>query len=323
MIIINSHINCPSSAKNSVVALGNFDGVHIGHKAIIEKTLEIAKSKGIPSAVMSFEPHPVSFFKPDIKPFRITPLPRKQEILENMGVDILFALDFNLEFSNLSAADFVENILVSGLAVKHVVIGYDFIFGHKRSGNADFLKKSSEKHGFGFTQLEAIKNDGKIYSSTRIREFIRTGEIESAEELLGHSFIISGKVADGEKRGGKIGFHTANIPLGEYIRPAFGVYAARVKIEDEKNWRNAVINIGVKPTFGAKQETLEAHIFDFNSDIYGKTLAIKLIRYIRPEMKFNSMEELSMQIKKDSEKAKEILTITPSPSLTLISLKAR
>lgn len=303
MKVVRHYNKCPDSAKNSVVALGNFDGVHLGHKAIIKKTLEVAKKEGLPSAVMTFEPHPATILSPNKEPFRITPVREKISLIKELGVDILFLMRFNHDFSLITAEGFVKKILIESLNIKHAVIGYDFIFGNKRSGNAVFLKKMAEKYGFSLIQLEAVSENGKTHSSTKIREYLKEGNIEKATAILGHNYIIEGRVIKGEQRGNQLGFHTANIPLKDHIRPAFGVYIAKVRIENEATCRNAVINIGKRPTFGKNSELMEVHLLDFNKDLYGKKLRVQLIKHLRPEKKFSGIEELREQIKKDCERA--------------------
>jgi riboflavin kinase/FMN adenylyltransferase len=305
MQVIQNHSNCPPSAKQSVIALGNFDGVHKGHQEIIKLTCEIARAKNLPSAVMTFEPHPVSVFRPEISNFHLTSLEQKIKLIEALGVDFLFVMNFDENFAKITAEDFIKNILCEGLSVKHVVIGYDFIFGHDRGGNAQMLHDLSGSSGYGFTQVDAVGKDDMVFSSTKIRENLRQGNLENVQLMLGRNYEIAGVVIKGENRGKGLGFPTINIDSGELMRPASGVYAVRVKIGDAIY--NGVANIGTKPTFVGKTEELEVHIFDFDEDVYGRNVEIEFIQYIRAEEKFQSVESLVAQIAKDCIKAREIL----------------
>jgi len=318
MKIIRDYKNCPEFARKTIIALGNFDGLHLGHKAVINKTIEIAKNNSLPSAVMTFEPHPVQIFRPDTPPLRITPFRRKVHLVKELGIDFLFPVRFNNSFAKITATDFIEKILVKYLGVQHVVIGYDFIFGHKRSGNALLLKKFSKKHGFGLTQLKAErpedKNSKDVFSSTIIRNLLKEGKINEAREMLGHDFIIEGRVIKGDDRGKNLGFHTANIKLKDYLRPAFGVYIAEVQTFDGK-WHQAILNIGNRPTFKKTDELLEVHIFDMNENLYGQKLCVKFLKYIRPEIKFANPEELKKQIAEDIKKTKDYFNNITQPSV--------
>ncbi len=316
MQIIRHYKFCSEVARNSVVALGNFDGVHLGHKAVIGKACKIAQENSLPSAVMTFEPHPVSVLRPDIPPLRITPFRTKAVLIRELGVDVLFAIRFDRDFAQITAEDFIEKILLENLGVRHVVIGYDFIFGHNREGNAGLLRKMSEKHGFGLTQVNEQGSGDLSYSSTRIRRCLQNGDIAQACNMLGHDYVIEGVVVRGDARGREIGFPTANIRLGGYMRPAFGVYAADVSIQksEARNQKpeyitlSAVVNIGRKPTFGGEEDLLEAHIFDFNRDIYGRRICVTLRKFLRPEQKFNNADELKEQINNDCKQAREYFT---------------
>jgi len=304
MQIIRHFSNTPASAKNCVIALGNFDGIHLGHKEVIKRAVALAKENDLPSAIMTFEPHPLSLFKPDIEPFRITPLREKFRLVEKLGIDFIFTIRFDYNFSLITAEEFIEKILVGYVSAKHIVIGYDFIFGHQRGGNAELLRSLSGKYGYKLTQVkEVTEKDGNICSSTKIRDYIRRGNIKAADKILGHDYVISGRVRKGEQRGRELGFHTANIKLKNHIRPAFGVYSANVCVE--RKWYDAVLNIGKRPTFDGNEELLEVHLFDFSDDLYGKNLQIKLKKHIRSEIKFDNIEELKTQIEKDFIVAKE------------------
>ncbi len=304
MRIIRDYSNCPQEAKNSVVTLGNFDGIHKGHGYILDQVKNFSTQQNLPSGIITFEPHPLKILKQDKTPSRITPFVHKAELLKAYGIDNLFCIKFSEVFSKMTAENFVKDILVGALSVRHVVIGHDFIFGHNREGNPEYLRKMAAQYNFGFTEIAQVEDNGTRFSSTRIREAVRKGDMETAEKLLGRPFSIRGKVISGEKRGAKLGFATANLALKEYIRPAYGVYTC-VTVLDGKDYPG-VANIGINPTFSIKKEVLEAHIFNFNQDIYGKKIEVQLKHFLRPEQKFKDVEELKIQINKDVRKAKEI-----------------
>jgi riboflavin kinase/FMN adenylyltransferase len=296
----------PAAWQGGVVALGNFDGVHRGHQALLAHAGEHAQRLGAPLVVLTFEPHPRRFFVPDTGPFRLTLPPAKLRLLEGCGVKAVLAQRFDQAFAALSSDAFIDGVLLQGLGTRHVVCGYDFTFGARRSGNVEKLRKQGMAKGFGVSVLDPVMREGEIYSSTRIRESLRAGWVSEATELLGHDWEIEGTVELGDQRGRTIGFPTANVALGEHLRPRFGVYAVRVLVDEV--WRDAVANLGRRPTFGKIQENFEVHLFDFAGDLYGKTLRVELIDFIRPEMKFAGLDQLKAQIAADGESARRILS---------------
>ena len=301
----------PGDARGAAVAIGNFDGVHPGHRAVIHEAGLIAGDLGRPWAVLTFEPHPRAFFTPGSEPFRLTPFRAKARQIAELGADLLIVQRFDKAFSSLPAEDFVNTVLVDGLGAGHVVSGYDFVFGHKRGGNCELLLAMGAKKGFGFTAVNAQADpSGEAYSSTRVRERLGDADPRGAAAVLGRDFEIEGRVARGEARGKSIGFPTANIPLGAYLRPTLGVYAVRAAVEQENEeiWLDGVANIGVRPTFGGDGVVLEVFLFDFDDDLYGKRLRVRLVDFLRPEKKFDGVDELKAQIASDVAKAKEILT---------------
>ncbi len=291
----------PAAWKGGVVALGNFDGVHRGHQELLAR----AAKMGAPLVALTFEPHPRRFFVPDTGPFRLTMPPAKQRLLEQYGVRAVLAQRFDAEFAALSADAFVDDVLLKGLGAKHVVCGYDFTFGNRRSGNVEKLRELGSSRGLGVTILDPVMREGEIYSSTRIREALRAGMVREAAELLGHAWEIEGTVEQGDQRGRTIGFPTANVALGEHLRPRFGVYAVRALIDGQ--WRDAAANLGKRPTVGKLQENFEVHLFDFAGDLYGEVLRVALVDFIRPEMKFAGLDQLKAQIAADGEAARSIL----------------
>lgn len=295
----------PAPWRGGVVALGNFDGVHKGHQALLEVAGEKAKALDVPLVALTFEPHPRRFFVPDTGPFRLTLPPAKVRLLEEQGVEAVLSQRFDAAFAAISADAFIDDVLLRGLGARHVVCGYDFTFGARRTGNVEMLRERGTSRGFGATVLDPVMREGEIYSSTRIREALRAGWASEASELLGRHWEIEGVVEEGDKRGRTIGFPTANVALGEHLRPRFGVYAVRA-LGDE-TWRNGVANLGRRPTFGKLQENFEVHLFDFDGDLYGKTLRVALVDFIRPEMKFSGLDQLKAQIAADGQAARTVL----------------
>jgi len=309
MQVFRHYENLPDQVRGASIAIGNFDGVHLGHRAVIGEAGRIARDQGIPWAVLSFEPHPRSLFTPNIEPFRLTPFRTKVHLIEELGVDNLIVLHFDKAFAALSADDFVMKVLVEGLGARHVVSGYDFVFGNKRAGNCQLLLHKGQDQGFDFTCVSAVDDGETVYSSTGIREYLKAGNLRAAAQLLGRPFQIDGRVEHGDARGRTIGFPTANLFLGDYLRPAHGVYAIRVGIEEGANitWLDGVANYGSRPTFDKKDTIFEAHLFDFDGDLYGRQLRITLIDFLRAEKKFDGLDDLKAQIAIDCDKARQIL----------------
>jgi riboflavin kinase/FMN adenylyltransferase len=317
MAIFRHSSDLPPEAKGAVVVIGNFDGVHRGHQLLLGDARRLADELSAPMAVLTFEPHPRSVFLPDQPPFRLTSLRAKAHALQDAGVDHLFVLHFDRAFSQKSAETFVEEILVGDLAARHVVVGWDFCFGKKRAGNVALLKAMGAMHGFGVTAVEPVMTgNGQVYSSSIIREHLRHGRPAVAAELLGRPWEIEGRVEHGDKRGRTIGFATANLGLGDYLRPALGVYAVLagrdpgVEHGGETRWLPGVANLGLRPTVEGEDLRLEVHLFDFAEDIYGETLRVRMIDFIRPEKKFDGLDALRAQIALDCGQAREILAQT-------------
>jgi len=305
------HIDAlPPAARGAVVAIGNFDGVHPGHRALIEVAAGEAKRLGAPLSVLTFEPHPRSVFRPQDPPFRLTPLRSKSHALEALGVEHLYVLHFDRAFAAKTAEAFVREILVEGLAARHVVVGWDFCFGHKRAGNAALLRNLGDELGFGVSAVEPVTADnGEVYSSSTVRRYLAEGQPAAAARLLGRPWEIEGRVEQGDQRGRTLGFPTANLALGDYVVPALGVYAVRVMIDEagESAWYPAVANLGRRPTVGGTRIQLEVHLFDFDQDLYGRHLRVRLIEFLRPEKKFDGLEGLRAQIAEDSLRARDLL----------------
>jgi riboflavin kinase/FMN adenylyltransferase len=295
----------PAEWTGGVVAMGNFDGVHKGHQALIARAQQEARTLDAPLVVLTFEPHPRQFFVADTGPFRLTLLPAKVRLLAEYGVQTVLAQRFDPAFAAITAQAFIDNVLLQGMGARHVVCGYDFTFGARRSGNVERLREMAAERAFGVTVLDPVMHEGEIYSSTRIREALRAGWASEASELLGHHWEIEGTVELGDQRGRTIGFPTANVALGEHLRPHFGVYAVRALVGGD--WRIGVANLGRRPTFGKLQENFEVHLFDFSGDLYGQMLRVQLVDFIRPEMKFSGLDALKAQIAADGEAARRLL----------------
>ncbi|KAB7739842.1 bifunctional riboflavin kinase/FAD synthetase [Parvibaculum sedimenti] len=314
MQIIRQYAAVPAPLQGGVFALGNFDGVHLGHQRVIGEAARVARELGVPLGVLVFEPHPKQFFFPNEPFFRLTPFRAKARLLESLGVDVLAALPFDADMSKKLAPEFVMDVLVNGLRTAHVVAGYDFRFGKARAGDASVLSYMGEMEGFGVSIVPEATLDGETISSTRIRDLLGKGDPKGAARLLGHWWTIETHVRSGDQRGRTIGFPTANLALEDYVQPAFGVYAVRIEFEDgpHKGVYDGVANLGRRPTFDKEDVLLEVHIFDFAGDIYGNHAAVSFIGFLRPEQKFSGLDALKEQIAKDSARAREILATTPA-----------
>ncbi len=305
MRIFRDWRDLPDDARGATVALGNFDGVHLGHAALIRAAHAARPVK--PLAVLTFEPHPREYFRPDDPPFRLTLSAERAEALAALGVTLLYEMPFDYEFSHMPAESFVADVLHAGLGARHLVCGPDFAFGHRRGGDASFLSARAEALGMGLTLVPLLADAEGPVSSTRIRRALQDGYPERATAELGRPWTIRGEVAHGDARGRTIGFPTANIALGRHLEPARGVYAVTVRLPDGTP-RNGVANIGRRPTVNAGPESrLEVNIFDFQGDLYGAELAVALHAFIREERKFPGLDALKAQIAADAAEARRLL----------------
>lgn len=304
MRFFHSWQNVPPAFQNAVVAIGNFDGFHKGHKAVVETAVKIAKEQKRPVVLMTFEPHPSGFFRPGGRTFRITPIRSKVRAICRLPIDGFFVFNFNRAFAGMSAGDFIENVLIKGLHAAHIVVGEDYGFGKNRQGDIAYIREHYPC--LPVTAVQKLRDqNGEIISSSRIRSFLRDGEVEKASGLMEHPFEIEGYVIHGAKRGRQIGFPTINIEPKESILPRIGVYAATVELDGRMF--QSVANIGTRPTVNGEGVLLEAHLLGFSGDLYGKRLRVRLITFIRPEVRFHSMEELKEQIIRDTQTVKRIL----------------
>ncbi|MGL1930343.1 MAG: bifunctional riboflavin kinase/FAD synthetase [Desulfotalea sp.] len=293
---------------NACVTIGNFDGVHIGHQKLFKEVLHRARArKNGTSVAITFDPHPLNILRPEGIQL-ISSTEQKIELIEQAGIDVLLMIPFSKDFASTTAQYFVDRILLDCLGIVELVVGYDYAFGRGREGNIDFLRLQGEKNGFPVTVVDAFYENEAPVSSTRIRRLVKNGDVASAASLMGRNYQIRGKVKHGQKRGGlEIGFPTANLGLEqEDLIPKFGVYVAQI-ISDGDIY-NGVMSIGRNPTFSENNLVAETHIFDFNKDIYGKSIKINLLQFIRDEQKFPGIDALREQIKKDVSRAKEILS---------------
>lgn len=294
--------------KGGVLALGNFDGVHLGHRDVVRAAAKKAKEIGSPAYAMTFLPHPYAFFHKEKKPFRLTHPRAKVRLLREAGADNVIALSFEADMAALSAEDFISRILLEGLAVRHVAVGFNFVFGAGRKGDRDALRARLEPLGIGVTEVPPHRNSkGEIISSSRIRTALETGDLIMANEMLGRPFLIEGTVIKGDQRGRLLGMPTANMDLGNYVRPRRGVYAVTAKMAETSDMYQGVANIGVRPTIGGKQELIETNLFGFDREIYGEDWDIALHAFIRPEKRFADLVSLKAQMQIDKESAKQAL----------------
>lgn len=289
--------------QGQALALGNFDGVHVGHQALFAEARRHA-----PAGALTFQPHPGKVLQPDLAPKLITLLPRKLELLAGCGLDAVVVQAFTRDYARSSPADF-EVDLFDTLGVAHVVVGGDFTYGAHRAGTVTTLREAAAKRGAQVHVVPSVHVDGVVASSSRIREYILEGRVGAARRLLGRPFDLDGTVVSGAGRGRTIGFPTANVDTQNELRPAPGVYAIRVRLQSEVGgpWRPGAANIGVKPTFGGTEVTIEAHLLDFSGDLYGQELRVQFLERLRPEQRFGSVAELVGQIKRDVEAARTVV----------------
>ena len=296
----------PPAARGAAVALGNFDGVHLGHAAVID----VARAPGRTLACLTFEPHPREFFRPADPPFRLTLPPERAAALGQLGVQRIFELPFDAALSQLPAEAFVRQVLVEGLGVSRVACGPDFVFGHRRGGDVALLRRLAEAHGFELAVAPpAMAADGTPVSSTAVRQALAAGDLARAHALLGRDYVIAGEVVHGDKLGRTLGYPTANIPLGRLQAPRHGIYAVSAEIDGVRV--PGVANVGVRPTVRETPPTLEAFFFDFAADLYGRRLAVRLHAFLRPEKRFPTIAAMVEQIAVDVLDARRLLDVAP------------
>jgi riboflavin kinase/FMN adenylyltransferase len=310
MKIFRHYRNIPGAYQGAVVAVGNFDGVHLGHQALIAEAGHLAAERGAALAVLAFEPHPQEFFRPGAESFRLTPFRVKARLLAELGVDAMFALPFDAQMAAKSAQDFVTDVIVGGLGAGCVVVGEDFQFGRGRAGDATVLAYMGAMEGFGVEIFKPIADGREKISSTAIRNALKEGRPAEAARLLGHYWTVEARVEHGDKRGRTIGVPTANMRIEDCLKPAFGIYAVRAAVvEDERvvSRHDGVASFGIRPMFETPVPLLETWLFDFDGDLYGKHLSVELVAYLRPEMNLPDLDALKAQIAKDAEAARAAL----------------
>lgn len=296
----------PEQFRGGVIALGNFDGFHLGHQAVVGRAVARARAEGRPVLVATFDPHPVRFFRPDAAPFRLTTLDQRERLFTAAGADAMLVFSFDGALAAKSAEDFVT-MLARDAGAAAVVTGQDFTFGKGRSGDVGKLAELGAALGMAAETVGPVGLDDAPVSSSRIREALQAGDCATAARLLTRPFAIEGVVIDGDKLGRTIGYPTANIALGPYLRPRYGIYAVRGRLPDGRVL-DGVANLGIRPTFDPPKELLEPYFFDFNESLYGQMIEVELIHFMRDEMKFDGLEPLIEQIERDCEAAREILT---------------
>lgn len=293
------------NARGGVFALGNFDGVHLGHKEIISKAISIGEKNNIPSGVLIFQPHPRKFFRPNDENFIISDIKTRSYLLENCGLDFLGILDFDKKMSNLTPYEFVDNVINNAIDVSHLIVGYNFKFGKDRSGDVQALTDICKKLKIDLSIIDKVEGDNYIFSSSSVRDCLRKADLKGAKKIIGDYWTVKGEVIKGDQRGRQIGFPTANISMEGWIEPLFGVYAVKVSIDGLLY--KGVANLGIRPTFGQSSPLLEVHLFDYSGDLYGNDIVISFIDFIREEKKFDGIEALKKQIEIDSTKAIELI----------------
>ena len=308
MDVVETIDDLPGADVSSVVTLGNFDGVHLGHRELFRQTVQRARQLNARSIVYTFEPHPLKFLMPDRAPLLLNTSAEKERLIAASHVDLLIRESFTSELASMSAGNFVQKTLVNRLKVKHLVVGYDYAFGRGREGDGDFLKKQGETYGFGVDVLQPIGADGHPYSSTRIRKLIAAGEVRDVVDLLGRHYTFEGRVVPGEQRGRKLGFPTANLVTEKEQLPADGVYAVKVRYREQEY--GGVVNIGRRPTFGNGNVTIEVHLLDFTGDLYGEILRLYFVERLRGEQSFSGPPELKMAIERDILLSRQLLEST-------------
>jgi riboflavin kinase/FMN adenylyltransferase len=296
----------PEELRGAIVALGNFDGFHLGHQAVVGRAVQRGAHERRPVIVATFDPHPVRHFRPDTPPFRLTTLDQRERLFAHAGADAMLVFRFGAELAGTTAEEFVTELLAKRFGAAGVVTGEDFTFGKGRGGNVEVLRELGARHGVIAETVAPVLLDGVRISSGRVRDALQAGDPGTATRLLSRPFAVQGEVIHGDKRGRELGWPTANLELGNYLRPTYGIYAVRVHLDDEREYAG-VASLGVRPTFDPPRELLEAVLFGFDGDLYGRAIEVALHHYLRPEMKFDSVDALKAQMDADAAKARDLL----------------
>lgn len=316
MVRLDSGSPVPPHLRGAIVALGNFDGFHLGHQAVVRRAVNWARAENKPVIVATFDPHPMRLFKPDTPPFRLTSLDQRQHLFAAAGAQAMLVFHFDAAFAKMTAEEFVRLELVERLGAAGVVTGEDFTFGKGRSGDITALRDLGAVLGLRAAAVAPIAGaDGEVVSSSRIRKALKVGDCATATRLLTRPFAMEGVVQHGDKVGRTIGFPTANIAMGKYLRPAYGIYAVRgilpADTDGERRVLDGAANLGIRPSFDPPKELLEAYFFDFSESLYDQCIEVQLIQYIRAEEKFDSLDALMAQMRDDCDQARQILAATP------------
>ena len=296
----------PAPMRGGIVALGNFDGFHLGHQAVVGRAVERGRAEGRPALVATFDPHPVRYFKPDVPPFRLTTLGQRERLFAAAGADAMLVFRFDADLAATTAQDFVRILLSERIGGAGVVTGEDFTFGHRRGGNIDVLRQLGAATGMSVDAVGPVAHEGEPVSSSRIRDALRAGDCAAAAHLMTRPFAIEGIVEHGDKRGRQLGYPTANLSLGKYLRPRFGIYAVRGQLPGGETV-GGVANIGVRPMFDPPKELLEPYFFDWSGDLYGQRIEVELIAHLRDEARFDTLDALVAQMRQDEARARELL----------------
>lgn len=305
MLVVHGYKDVPQGARGAALAIGNFDGVHRGHQALLRAAVAIGRELGAPAGALIFEPHPREFFHPEEPHFHLTPLPQKLDLFEHAGLNLAVVLPFDVKLASLSADDFVSRIIVGALAARHVIIGHDFFFGRNRGGTPETMQAAAQKLGFGITIIPPVAEDGEVFSSSAIRLHLAQGDVKGATRLLGRTWRVEGTVVGGAKRGTGLGFPTANIPLPRGTTLGHGIYAVRVHLDGARH--DGAAYLGTRPTYDDGMPVLEVFLLDFDGDLYGRTIEVEFVDFIRADRKFDSSQALIAQMERDCARARDIL----------------
>jgi riboflavin kinase / FMN adenylyltransferase len=296
----------PERYRGGILALGNFDGFHLGHQAVAGEAIAQAKASGKTAIIATFDPHPIRHFAPHVPPFRLTTLDQRQRLFAEAGADAMLVFDFGAELAAVTAQDFINAWLIGRAGASGIVTGEDFTFGKDRGGDINLLRGVGSELGLSCTVVGPVRDDRGVISSSRIRDALKAGDVAEANQLLSRPFAVEGIVQHGDKNGRLLGFPTANIDMGSYLRPRYGVYAVKGRLQDGR-FLNGAANLGIRPQFDPPKELLEPHFFDFDGDIYGQSIEIEFHHFIRGEAKFADLEGLKRQIAVDCKTARILL----------------
>ena len=297
----------PESLRGAILALGNFDGFHLGHQRVVAEAVQWARAEGRPAIVATFDPHPVRHFAPHVPPFRLTTLDQREELFAAAGADAMLVFEFDTELAATTAEDFVSDLLARHLGAAGVVTGEDFTFGRDRGGDFALLASQGAQHGIAARALGPVSLDALPVSSSRIRDALKAGDCETASRLMTRPFAVRGVVQHGDKRGREIGYPTANLELGSYLRPRYGIYAVTGRVLDTGEMLKGAASLGIRPQFEPAREWLEPYFFAFSGDLYGREMEVALHHFLRPEARFDSLAALTAQMAEDCKRAAELL----------------